>query len=426
MIAISAAAGSSSQLPSKRHPATQAHLLTCASCRDRAVIAALAHEVPAFSSSVLPGAGPATGGSRDDEVRRLVQLLERTPPKRLRGDLRRRAFFRREVLEQLLALGEAASRDDPQRAERLGLLAVVLASRLETDADWVPPGLASASLLVAGARRLGRNFKGAEEALRRAAPFLVAAAEEAVYARTAALLRWEEGRLCEAAALLVEAGERFAAAEMGGEEAVCLALQGLLATEEGRWERALAALLRVQPELDARRHPALALHARLAIAQLRAELGDPEAARALLEDARSEAATAGLAPAEAWIAVTWVEARVALRAGRYEEASQQLLPLRARLSSGGRLAETALVCLDLALIAVFEGDREATAGLADGLAETFAGRAELAFALQALYELDGAVPGPAAEARKAAARSARLLRASFRAAGLPDGTIPYP
>jgi hypothetical protein len=361
------------------------------------------------------------------EVLEAVAVLEHTPPDALLGRLEGRRFFRREVVESLLAAGELALRSDPRRAERLGLWGIVLSGRLETETEWVPPGLIRSLLLVAGARRLDRNFQGAEEALCRAAPFLAELVEEAAYARTTGLLRWEQGRLCEAAALLAEAGDRFAAAEQSAEEAVCLALQGLLAGERGDWERALAALLRALPRLGGGAHPDLGLHLRLALAEARAERGEYQAADAALESARP------YVPAEApnvadsrWLAFNWTEGRLALRAGRYEGAGRRLLPTRALLLAKGRLAEAALACLELALLGTLEGDPAAIPRLADDLAEAFAGGPQLPFVLQALYEIEEAVPGPPAETRQVAARAARQLRAAFRAGGMPAGAIPYP
>ncbi len=81
-----------------------------------------------------------------------------------------------------------------------------------------------------------------------------------------ALLRWDMGRWDEAAAFLHHAYRLYAELENPSEEAVCLALLGVLHTETGEDKRAAPLLEQSLGGLDSHRHPWLAAGARLALA----------------------------------------------------------------------------------------------------------------------------------------------------------------
>jgi len=95
-------------------------------------------------------------------------------------------------------------------------------------------GQAHALCGLAHARRLGGDLSGAEQALSEAMIFACCAGEEAELGRALALLRWEQGRMLEARALLVEAEALWADDEEPHEEAACRVLRALLAVEKGR------------------------------------------------------------------------------------------------------------------------------------------------------------------------------------------------
>jgi tetratricopeptide (TPR) repeat protein len=83
-------------------------------------------------------------------------------------------------------------------------------------------------------------------------------------------LRWEQGSVGEAVALLNRAVVIFHAHGLGKEEATCRALLGLLYLEETDTALAVAELTRARHALDAQRDPWLAVRAALALATARA------------------------------------------------------------------------------------------------------------------------------------------------------------
>src|SRR6185436_7124416 len=94
-------------------------------------------------------AGDAAPPSEDRaHLKRLVDTLERLPPEGLNRHWRGRRYARPEVLEALLARGEEHLRTEPRRSERLGLLGIFLAGRIEGSEAWVAPGVVRAGLLV--------------------------------------------------------------------------------------------------------------------------------------------------------------------------------------------------------------------------------------------------------------------------------------
>ncbi|MFL6261773.1 MAG: hypothetical protein ACJ76Y_18905 [Thermoanaerobaculia bacterium] len=147
---------------------------------------------------------------RRTEAERLFAELARAGPDEQRRWLGEERFRNVDLLDLLLEEGHAGQLADPARAERLSLLAARLAASLAADEPEASVALARAYCLGANARRLGGDPAGADELLARAVLFLELASERAFYSRIAALVRWEQGRLDEADALLEYAERLYA------------------------------------------------------------------------------------------------------------------------------------------------------------------------------------------------------------------------
>jgi len=362
--------------------------------------------------------------SRDD-ASHWVSLLEGLEPASLANDASAQGYAREDVLDRLLEESEAATRDNPARAERLGLIAIVLSGRLDEGEGWLPPGLVRACTAVGAARRLQGKRRQAEASFERASVLLNGSLEEATFSRELALLRWEQGRTCEATALLRQSAALFVDAALDVPEVECLGLLGILALEENRPEQALGPLLRAHSALGSCRRPPLLLAVRSSLALCHARLGSRSEAHLALEGARR------LLPslegnAEALVAFDWVEGQTAHSLGDWGRAEPLLTRAFEKLLGGGRLGEATLATLDLAHLAAERGELDDLPTLVDELASQFRGCAELPLALQALCAFEEEVLTPGADLAVSAAGTARFVRQTFRSQGLRVQPPPYP
>jgi tetratricopeptide (TPR) repeat protein len=126
-------------------------------------------------------------------------------------------FRRAALVEKLLEASRDALPDGPQRAEELAALASALAVYL-SDADEAAEGRVRAACRRADARRLAGDRAGAERALGEATLHSGDTGAQAELCRALGLLRWEEGRIDEAAALLERAAALWAEEEVTHEE----------------------------------------------------------------------------------------------------------------------------------------------------------------------------------------------------------------
>jgi tetratricopeptide (TPR) repeat protein len=431
------------------HPRTVAHLLSCVSCREAAlnellplrepIADAASADRPSSSGGTAPPTFPiataATSLQASDEpregLRRLVDTLEQLPLDSLGPAWKAKRYARREVLELVLARSERYLGPDPLRSERLGLLGIALSGRIDNHKHWVPPGIVRAGLLVGSARRLQRKLKLADRAFQQVSVFLEDDLEKAVYAREVGLLRWEQGRWCDAAALLTQAAENFAGAGDSPAEAACWALVGLLRRQEGspaQATRAFTPLLRSLAALDAGAHPALARESGLALALCLAERGEHQQARAWLQGTRAlDALGIGTGEVdEAGIAFAWAEGKLADLEDEPDEAERHLALVRSSWMEAGRLGEAALASLDLALAAARRSNFDRAGSLADELAFRFQGHPGLVFAMQALADFEESFPLRPRKGREAVAVAAHFLRQTFRAQGLAIEPPPFP
>lgn len=410
------------------------HLLTCPACRAWA-IGRLLDEAgrrekdeeetredydAIFENLLAPGPEAVEAAlRRRREAERLLGELMRLPAKRRLRGLREARFRSLDLLDHLLEASHAGQLAHPEEATELAQLAFRLAESLDDEED-AQAALPRALDLAANARRLLGDRKGADLLLRRAACFLGDRLERALHCRTTALVRWEDGRADEAAALLAHAAKLLGADGLEEEVDVCRALLALLEEEEGRPATALPELLKSWAALDRDLRPVFALRLGLSLARCLAELDQGERARSVLQEAwRLYAAVED--PGE-MLRVYWREARVLARLGEREEARHMLASVGPKLAEEGSLAEAVLVSLDLALTLAEEGRSEEIGKLATGLPPAFPGASKAAESLHALAALaERRDPG----LREAAARARSGLLRMFRLGGLWVRPLPF-
>lgn len=354
---------------------------------------------------------------------RLFAELTVAPPGRQTELLRQERFQDLDLLDLLLESSQGAQLADPARAEDLALLAARLAADLSEGEPEATAALSRVFGLAANARRLRQDVTGADAMLARAAPFVEFPGERALYCRIAGLVRWEQGRIDEADALLRHAVRLFAAEGLVAEEACALSLLGLLQTEQRGLGDPLPALLDGWVEMSRELRPAVALRVVLSAALCLAERGQMDRARMKLREAWR--LLSQVTDSRELLRASWLEARVLGRLGQREEALQMLESVRTRLFLEPSPAEAALVSIDLGLVLAESGRATEIEPLAEALRKSFPDEAPLivatgSFLRFAELALD-AEPGLTALARHA---QATMIR-TFRVARLSLQPLPF-
>lgn len=166
-----------------------------------------------------------------------------------------------------------------------------------------------------------------------------------LYSRTLALLRWEQGRLYDAAALLRHGAQAYGEMKRRRDQGVCLALVGLVYVEAGEMKRAPAPLLRGLMSQADRPISRLSACGWLSLALALALLGWEDEAK----EAREQAWLYHVGPAEVGLAeVAWLDGRVAAALGLTKDAGHLLDRARVQLLARRRISDASLVSLDLA------------------------------------------------------------------------------
>lgn len=399
------------------------HLLTCSTCRNWMIGRLLEEsakeeetlvedyaELWAKLSEKLPG-HIAEGRVRRLTSERLLDELMRTPSGVRPGMIRKARFRNLDFLEILLETSHVRQIQDPEGAAELARLACRLASVLgETEpeaAEVVPRALC----LGANARRLLFDFKGADTLLGKAAAFLTNINDRAFYCRTVGLVRWEQGRTDEAAALLQHAARLYAPGGPTGEEGASLALLGLLHYEQGNLGTALPLLLRAWTMEDDL-HPLLAVRVALTLASGLADTGQLDRARAMLKEAWR--LSSQVEDAHEMVRLYWLEGRALARLGERTEALQILDSVRRKLILEPSPAEASLVSLDLALALAEAGEPEEIKPLICALETLFRPSPTLALAICGLDEIAEAAFRHDPNLRDTAATLAVNQRRMFR------------
>jgi tetratricopeptide (TPR) repeat protein len=359
---------------------------------------------------------------RAEEERLLAEILRAPRGSRLRK-IRGARFRRPGLMDLLLERSHEHQLTDPRLAGDLADLAARLATLLSGEEEMPASALSRAFCLGASSCRLRRDAKGAEEKIARAASFLAGTPDRAFYSRTVALLRWEQGRADEAAALLHHAARLYLLDGLPEEESTCLALLGLLHVEEPALGNAFALLHEGWAGMDRDLRPLLALRVGLALAFLLAESGQEEKTRSLLREIWRFHAQ--VADPEEMIRVYWLEARVLARLGDREEARHLLEAVFRKLLEEKSLAESTLAGMDFALLLVESGHPEEIRPLAANLESAFAGVPALVLARTAFGDFSDLIDGGEPCLREMAVAILSGLFRAFRAAGVWMKPIPF-
>jgi tetratricopeptide (TPR) repeat protein len=286
-------------------------------------------------------------------------LFDLTPEAQKRG-LRGVRFRPDALLELILEKSRSALLCDPERAASLAILAGGLLAKLHAagGGTLTEVFLSRLGWLTANAHRLRGDFAGAEEALRAAVfslPADLRTCDHAYFLRSLVLLRWEQGRVGEAVALLNRAVMIFHAHGLGEEEGACRALLGLLYLEESDPALAVAELTRARHALDAQRRPWLAVRAALALATARAAQNRLTEAREDLEAAQELCPLLG--DPHQILRAHWLEGRLWFFLDDREMARALVGEARRGFLDEPNLPAVCLATLDLAAV-VAAGGRE--------------------------------------------------------------------
>jgi tetratricopeptide (TPR) repeat protein len=283
-------------------------------------------------------------------------------------------FWSADLLERLLEACQEAQPEDSERSEALAHLALQLTGHLRTRTDELLSAMffTRASVLRANALRLRGRLVEAEDALGRAAHFLLwpfESSDRAAYCRALALLRWEQGHLDEAEALLRQAARSFREYLLPQDAGACWALLGLLLLEHNRTEEAVRCLQTGRVTLAPAARPWLTVRSGLGLALALADLGQADRAQALLRETwrhygrvRDEVEQAR---------ASWLEGKILYRIGRWEEAEAILFGVRDRFLAVKSLPEAALCSLDLAALLLESGRNAELPQLLSVLEQTF-------------------------------------------------------
>ncbi|HEX4965508.1 MAG TPA: hypothetical protein VF173_32155 [Thermoanaerobaculia bacterium] len=189
--------------------------------------------------------------------------------------------------------------------------------------------------------------------------------DRAYYCRSLALLRWEQGRLDEAGALLARASQRFQESGPREESGTTLALLALLELE-GQDAQAHAALTRALDEMDLERRPWLTVRVALALAWILASREQPDPALAVLQEVWRLAPR--ISDPDQRLCMRWWEGRVLFRLGDEHDAAGLLGCARRSYLEERRVPEAALASIDAMLGLAEAGKADEASPLADEMA----------------------------------------------------------
>ena len=264
-------------------------------------------------------------------------------------------FYRTDLLEHLLAQSRAAQLTSPDEAAGLADLAISIAERIQDDSDTKRSALVQARCLSANAYRLASLFDLADEMLSRTSELLdpmpgYDEAHRALYCRTLALLRWDQGRLDEGVALLRQAWSLYRDLKDGAEWKTCSLLLALLYEEMGLPEGITAAIGPFLGEwFEPTCRPWLTSRAMLTFAAAAGAEGRLIVLFALDEGVRFQG---NVSDTHEQLRLFALEGRARARLGFSDEALQMIEAVRRQYLRDGKLVDLTLSSLDLLALRV--------------------------------------------------------------------------
>jgi tetratricopeptide (TPR) repeat protein len=373
------------------------------------------------------GSGAVEEGRREAAEALFAELAEIPSPDRGRM-LGKRRFHDPGLVELLLEKSREAQPADPGFADTLAMMAALLTLRLcgpRQDAGLVAIFLGRASCLSGNARRLLGNEAEAEVAFANTVGFLgrsTASCDRAFYCRFLALLRWDQGRVDEAASLLHHAARIFGDNGSLREEGTSLSLLGLLYTEEGDFARGTSLLRKARLAGGTEPRPWLALRSRLALALGHARLGQLGKARWMLREAWGF--YRGVTDPYETARAQGLEGKICSLLGAAEDADALLDSVRVRFLEDHRLPDAALATLDLALHRLESGARDAASPLIESFEDRLEARDGADVALRGLRDFQRKV-NHGRPFRESADNAAAFLLRTYRFHGLRMEPLPF-
>jgi tetratricopeptide (TPR) repeat protein len=395
------------------------HLLTCNDCRQEIVPDLLSEQLPGLIPDPEEWSVPQEPQTDDaaEPAAALAELLGRLPEQRA-ALLAEERFHKISLLELLLRSSREGQLDNPDLAEHLASLARQLAGFIPEIAEEERQAayLTQAAVLEANARRLAGNLKEADRPFAHSLFHVAPPAEQALFQRALALIRWEQGRFDEADSLLTQASRNFVGARLLTEEGATLILLGLFEAERGLFPLAAFDLLGGLAAVDGREWPWLFVRGALALALSMAEQGGKPHAVELLNRLRNLYPHVK-DPAET-IRLYWLEGQLRARLGDVAQARELLVSVRRKYVNQLQLHEAALSALDLAAVPASGRKPEESRQLSDELEERFAGAQGLGEILKTLRQ-QSATPLQATLPKAAEPLRALLVRHGHYAQPLP-------
>ncbi len=321
--------------------------------------------------SMLTTEGDALKARQKAET--LWNQLKRFPPAVRRQLVEDGMKYRTWALcERIAAESVNKAPNHPTEAQELAELALLVAELTPGEDLWRQRIAGYAGLFLGNARRACNNLPGADQALARARKLFEVGAPGDPGFLNGTWLPWIESSLRRAQRQFPEALKRIdeaLALDRGELKSQILLSKSRLHETLGDPESSLVALAEAAPLINPTREPRDAFGLRFNIAAALCALGRFEEAEARLPEVRALAERLG---GELDITRSvWLQGKVDAGLGRSREARSAFEQVR-RVFRGRDLAfDYALVCLDLALLLLEEGDTAAVRALAEEMLTIF-------------------------------------------------------
>lgn len=308
--------------------------------------------------------------------RLLTELLRRPAAERMPLVRTCRRFRTLPLCDLLLDKSFDTAYRDGAEAVALAELGILVADHLDGDyygSAVIHDMKARGWAFLGNARRIRSDFAGAEQALAFAESLAEDGSadplEEARLLDLKALLLTDQGWFEEAAELLGTVIDIYDEIKDLHRKGRALISRGIYLGYSGWPQQAIELIPEGLALLDREQEPRLALTARHSLAWFLNDCGHCDRAQRLLDGVRQSYELFGDAGAE--LRLEWLQARIARRAGRGDEAEQRLRSLLPQFVERGLGYEASIAMLDLAALYLEQGKPSEIRGLADDMLPVF-------------------------------------------------------